>query len=90
MLPEEKVREVEEIDGEKTDGDVNETSENQQKEKAANEEEEDEEDRAGNESDIIDSLCASLAAEDAPLFVVATCGPYSAMQKYKYKVWWVE
>lgn len=39
-----------------------------------------------NEEPIIASLTYDPKPDDGILFVVAVCGPYSAIQKYKYKV----
>lgn len=35
---------------------------------------------------IINSLTSFPFSDESPLLVLAICGPYSAMQKFKYKV----
>lgn len=39
-----------------------------------------------DEALIIDSLVSMPLPEDTLLFAMATCAPYSSMQKYKFKV----
>jgi hypothetical protein len=62
---------------------------NQEEGKANEVEDEEEEDLPENldtEEAILSSLTSEPKPDDGLLFIVAVCGPYTAMQKFKYKV----
>ncbi|CAD5234023.1 unnamed protein product [Bursaphelenchus xylophilus] len=83
---EEEEPEIKEEGQEEQKEEENEEKEEKKEEQEEEEEEPDQLEGLDQEEAVLKSLCPHPRADDGILFVVAVCAPYSAMQKFKYKV----